>query len=658
MLTRVDLINFMSYENESITMGSDTAIAITGPNGAGKSTIVEAIVFGYWGVGRVPVADMVRKGAVDGMMVSLHHFDPKTKDTILVERGRTMNGKGFAKVKINGDIHCEGNDTKAWIETFLGMNKETFLLTSYYGSAGGALEDSLMDTTSAERWETFQKIGRVTVYQKAEKRAKEWQSELARDRIALNSRIQMKRETTIEDLSDIENAILRGVDRVQLLKDRLGEWKEMAKRDAEVRETLAKEEERLSNWEAALDDLRRTQKSKLEKRKVAEKAEAEAVKAMEATQARLDTAEKRVLSDKDRKEFEGYQRTTVESLAKSKSMIALYQSGVAVDHAEDHTCPLCKNEVSATIIADWNSEIDRLTEYVKKLDRNLVLYKKTLDDSRISQQTASTARENLQRQKAEVDKQKDIRIEMDRDILELEEWIEKCEEKVTAKKKEIAGLKKTIPDEELDIDGCAKELGNEERNLKTLKEDLSQERENQKELSKLKKELGDLDAQLESAKLLVTGFGKYGIPQELITSLITEVARLATECYQNFDAGDISIEITEGEKPGIGFALTDRKGKRLYEALSAGEKVMYYVSMRTAVSQVMSGVGEVNIDWLILDEIMGNLTQENRDNMMRLTSNVLRKMFPKLLMVSHVEVRDVFDRTITVRADEGISHVA
>jgi DNA repair exonuclease SbcCD ATPase subunit len=126
--------------------------------------------------------------------------------------------------------------------------------------------------------------------------------------------------------------------------------------------------------------------------------------------------------------------------------------------------------------------------------------------------------------------------------------------------------------------------------------------------------------------------------------------------YQEFDNGTIEVrEVEDRGKPGIEFYLIDRKGERTFGQLSAGEKVMFFISIRVAIAQIVAAKKNVQIDYLVLDEAMGNLSEKRRDDLIRVVNKVLRKLFPQVLMVSHTEMRDIFSQTIKVSAENGIS---
>jgi len=88
-----------------------------------------------------------------------------------------------------------------------------------------------------------------------------------------------------------------------------------------------------------------------------------------------------------------------------------------------------------------------------------------------------------------------------------------------------------------------------------------------------------------------------------------------------------------------------------------GEKVMFFISVRVAIAQIVSVDSPLTVDFLILDEVMANLSPKSRDNLIRLVNKVLRKIFPQLLMVSHTPMRDIFSQTITVTAENDVSSI-
>ncbi len=162
--------------------------------------------------------------------------------------------------------------------------------------------------------------------------------------------------------------------------------------------------------------------------------------------------------------------------------------------------------------------------------------------------------------------------------------------------------------------------------------------------------------EMVSANLLKEAWSRYGIPLQLIERLNKRIEERSSAVYQEFDNGRIEVrEVEDRGKPGIQFYLVDRKGARTFNQLSKGEKVMFFVAIRVAVAQIVAEDSPITVDYLILDEVMGNLSPKRRDDLIRLINKVLRKLFPQVIMVSHTEMRDIFSQTIRVVEENDVS---
>jgi len=158
--------------------------------------------------------------------------------------------------------------------------------------------------------------------------------------------------------------------------------------------------------------------------------------------------------------------------------------------------------------------------------------------------------------------------------------------------------------------------------------------------------------------LLKDAWSRYGIPLQLIDRICRQIEERASAVYKEFDNGRIEVrEVEDRGKPGIQFYLVDRKGDRTFNQLSMGEKVMFFVAIRVAVAQIVAADMPILVDYLILDEVMANLSPKRRDDLVRLINKVLRKIFPQVMMVSHTEMRDIFSQTIRVTAENEVSKI-
>jgi len=89
-----------------------------------------------------------------------------------------------------------------------------------------------------------------------------------------------------------------------------------------------------------------------------------------------------------------------------------------------------------------------------------------------------------------------------------------------------------------------------------------------------------------------------------------------------------------------------------------GEKVMFFISIRVAIAQIVAEDSPITVDFLVLDEVLGNLSPKRRDDLVRLINKTLRKVFPQLILVTHTTMPDIFDKTIEVSMRNDVSSVA
>jgi DNA repair exonuclease SbcCD ATPase subunit len=226
--------------------------------------------------------------------------------------------------------------------------------------------------------------------------------------------------------------------------------------------------------------------------------------------------------------------------------------------------------------------------------------------------------------------------------------------------KELKGYDKIV-EQMKDLDSSISELQTEKGSIETkltyTRKAIESYREDSKKRKDLIKTVKDLELKAAAYRHVSTGFSRYNIPVKLLRNLRTALEKKATRIYHEFAGGSIRIDDVEGSKPGIDFVLEDESGKKSYKVLSSGEKVMVFLSIRCALTQIINATRNNKIDFLILDEVAGNLSPSKREDLTKLINKLLRTFFPQVFMVSHVELRDIFNKTLHVVKEGGISHV-
>jgi DNA repair exonuclease SbcCD ATPase subunit len=658
MLEKITVKNWAAFESASKTLDQGSVL-LTGDNGAGKSAFIEAIPYALFGIARKPIADMVRKDSDGVMSVRLDYERGHA-----IVRGRRADGKGVLKIlDTTGDqtgdppekVIVQGEEAQAWIDNWLGYGKEMYLLTAYYKSRG-KLSDNLLYVTSSERWSTLQRIAQLALYQRAEREAKAWRASVTRDVDQVTTRITMLNES-MDDEDELKASITTATVGVKSLKEK----KNAATAEQKARETVSREYNGAVNEVCGFIQNCESLKKRLSE---SERSQLRLETSVNTMRLRKEALEKKLAEYRGKRLIE--KGRLEETLAKSVSeqaqlmvKTALLSTALEGVKGSFTACPLCSGPVSDHTVADWNKECADLRKRIVTLDQSISSDRKVLeaDDTACRQVelTESALTEAINGLDAAT---KDFKFAV-RDVTSARLALKAADEAVTDAVKKRDSLFKTLPPEpNPSVADLSHDLGNAESELAGLKADMEDLHAKKKKLKDSEAILVDHQVNLKAAEILTLGFGKYGIPKDILADFITRLGELATEAYSSFGSGVISVDVSEDEKPTVEFNLTDRKGKRDFESLSEGEQLMYYLSVRVALSQIMVEMGVQQVDWLILDEGMGCLTPENRDVMLRVITTTLKKVFPRLIVVSHVPVREVFDVVVTVTCENEVSHVA
>lgn len=661
MLKELQVKNWLSYETEKVTFSDQsTTVAVVGDNGHGKSSLLEAIPFCLFGDGRDDTKKLIRLGSEGGMSTKVTLSDvPGPGREMVIERGVTDAGNGYTKVWIDGDLiekagaKSSNNKAQDFINTTLGLDKETFTLTSFFGLG---TNDSLMQVTPSTRLETLQKLAGIDVCQKfhrkaneeaknyqqsadKEKRAIELLSESVEDTSSLNTQIEKAKEELTAKNSEIERLY---VERTKL------------RADEDRYQGLLREKEGLDQRRQML----MKQKDKYDKQKRSE--EAAVASAKEDAQALLEERKEVEAALNGMKSVEQMQEKLEASIiAKTEAVAAIDLRRTALQTNTD-VCPLCGGPLSDEARKKWSVEIEELSQErdkqkgsaddIKKLINRRENLEKKLE--KLKRTMADTTKSGEQAEKVA----KEAALESKKTASELV----KVESRLKTIGEEMVGYDVIVDH----IQKLDRELGEVQTAVGSLEGEIKSYRQRIEASKKAKKTIRGLEEKVseymelaQGYKVVAEAFSRYAIPVQLLRKIREEIEKRSTRVYQQFNYGQILIRDIEGARPGVEFVLLDEMGERSYKALSAGEKVMMFLSVRVAITQIINGARRNMIDFLILDEVAGNLSPQKRESLTKLINTLLIKYFPQVFMVSHVELRDIFDRTVHVTKEEGVSHV-
>lgn len=647
MITRVRLKNFLSYEDETVELGGST-IAVTGENGAGKSSLLEAIPYALFGLGRDTMGNMSRINGDGSHEVIVWIGD------VEVKRGRKGSGTGYCEVRIDGDLKAKGKEATEWIQQYLGMDADTFMLTAFFG-LHDVRHDPLIRVLPSARLETLQKLSEVGPYRLFHKRAKE---EYARAAKAVDQAMARKdgAESAMGDPDEIkslmveeEKALHDAEEQYRLSKER----KSKLLVEEEKYQAFLREKSELGIERKTLDrDIRQVEHERQEAERSLESAK---TTSEESRSAKKKIKLPAIKPEDYREEIE---RMTAQIGEAAGRLDLLRQAGTF----EGNTCPLCLSHVSDEQLSAWETEREELEARISQLQADSGTKRSAMrrfNDLRneldaLGDSIASAVGAGEKAQKAITD--------CDRELSRLRSEKEKKDGRYIDLQERLGDdyqrLHRDIEAVNEQLDGSSGDMRAAKRGIRAYKDQLEAIKQTRKEIAEYGKVIKSNSVRMQAAELLVSAWSRYGIPMRLMRETMQTIANVSTEVYKEFDDGRITVqEVEDRGKPGVEFFLEDRKGQRTFAQLSAGEKVMFFVAVRVAVAEIVARSGARAADFLILDEAMGNLSPKRRDDLIRLINKVLRNRYPQVVMVSHTEMRDIFTETLRVSAENGISRI-
>lgn len=656
MIKRLVLHNFLSHENSEIVMDGVNIISVIGEVGSGKSALLESIYYVLYGEGRTNSLKQLVTRNKEEMSVTM---DLEINgNSYIIKRGIKSLGAGYISIIKNGEeTESAGKAlSEEWINDTLGMNLDMFLLTSYFGTGES---DKLLKTTPSERLETIQKIVKADqyfeYYEIVNKRIK-----VIKNKIEVLEDIIEARKLDKKDFNDFEIKkddkekelikIKNKLDELNLEKNDLqierNKFKiclqEKAKTDQEIKDCneliITHEddnEEMIENKEKDVNDIK---KLKLKEKELIE-----------------------LLKNKDIVKYEEEKINYIKKIESNESMKRLYDTALNIPEGEELICPLCRNEISDSNINEW---VDEAVNIEKSVKASHILIKKL--ESEIF-----SIRENKKHLLKVQEELEDIIYrcgEYDSKINKNNIKINNYKGKLESLKSRIKILKdilKSYPFIESEIERVESEIRNRQKSIGSLlsdinniKEDMKEEKIKKLEIDKKRKEINNYRKILQALDILSNAWSRYGIPYELTENLKQELSKEATELLSYFMDGEVSIEdIEERGKPGIEFYLNDLGYKRAYKELSTGQKVILGLCIRCAISMILRREVNTQIDFLILDEVAGNLDSNKKDELVLLIKKILSKHYKQIFVVSHNKLKDIFDRTFEIVLENGVSYV-
>lgn len=655
MLSSISLKNFLSYENVRVDFEGAESISLVGENGSGKSSLLEALPFADYGIGRYQYpAEYTRLNAGDSFEVEVIRKDtPGSGDVLRVRRG-LKDGKGFARLWLNDELLAKGKDVAPNVLRLTGLDADSFMLTSFFGLGDNDKSDPLLKVIPSKCLETLQKIANVYIYTKFYKRVVDDLKSVKSVMALLENSVEIM-EKVVEDVPSLKKSLERVKGQEDALVIKLGDLR--TKRN----DLMIKEEK----YQAVIRERDTMQERRKQLRSVVDKAGKQLRSLQSDIKSSKDSLDEMI--EKRESLQDKLKQSNINELSEECNVLYSEISGkvtvrelkdvaVSSDDLSTSACPLCESPITEETIKSWHKDIARLDKELTKLKENVANKNENVKSLRKSDKRLAVLKRDVTNLidliKDVQRKFKDLKMRRTTD----EDALNKADSRYTGlcKKLNSSGYSKVSTDlQEINdrVETHQRKSGAVKQEISTLQDSIAENIKRNKELKSSKQELSQSKKTARALSILVDAWSRYGIPLNLLKDLTVAIEEKATEIYQEFDSGAILIQNVEGNKPGLRFVLSDRKGTRSFSGLSLGEKVMFFIAVRVAVSQIITAAKDIKIDYLVLDEGMGNLSPDNRDNLVRLINRILRKIFPQVIMVSHTEMRSIFSRTIQVEVE-------
>lgn len=661
MLRKIELINFLSYSQESVELDEAT-VSVVGDNGQGKSSLLEAVAFCLYGISRYKtINQLVRIGSSGDMVVNLTLGDlPTPGSSIVVTRGYSLKKEaGFLKVHCGEELLAKGgaaatnNPAQKYINNILGADVATFMLTAFFGLGGS---DSLMKVGPAEKLEMLQRLAGASLCReineaagkerkafeqkiKSEQRAAEVLAGVLKD----NGELEASLESTRNDLA----LITGNHERALALK------KELEESDSARRELLGKRDVLAGNRKRIEQEVKRAEGLQIEAQKTLQKNLADRetyTRSIESLQAEL--------ADKDELELDEARGNIQIEIALAKADWKLMDASLEADTGSG--CPLCHGPVSPLVQEEWRARRDVALKAVSSAQEALGKVVEELRVVQASRKKLEAAEASLERIEGGIqDHQAAVeRLEAGKlDLVKQREALDREVRGIQEKLETIEDVSDKLRKVEEHITRYVGQIAGFRNDIKHKQAELEESRKAQERAEELAASIVRLNRDMRAAALVEEAFSRYAIPMEMLKRLRKDIEHRASLLFREFAEGNVVIQDTEGARPGVEFVLVDGTGERTYDGLSEGEKTMFSMAVRIAVTQRENKLRDSKVDFLVLDEVSGHLSPGKRDALTMIIQKILKKYFRQIFMVSHAPMREIFSRTLEVKKVDGVSRV-
>lgn len=681
-LINLKLINFLSHLNSEIPI-ENGVIGIFGEiendpdksNGAGKSSIVEAIVYGFYGLSRIDSEkSLIRENSLENMWVELEYENKENK--YFIKRGRKQDNKPILEFKIN-NISEDGNTivetNEKIIESLGGIDKDLFINSIIFLQLDSKY---FLSFSPNERMDFIIKICQ------GEKFNSYIEDVLSKTKFKNNTLGILRIELGRLDIEKVK------IELGELVRENDLTEKFLEKRKLVLEETNKKIElyekliyKKIGNIENR-DELIKNLNGMINKLKLdldRKSKEIEGLKKEINENFIIDFYNK-----KDNFNEFNLEKTEKDHTDLTKQNIILNEKiGFLLKTIKEKEndiekiinlkeCPVCLSEINEKKIKELNNKSketiekkqnelkveckksDEINTKVREIKEQIDLFQSFRND-KIEYEGMIKNKEKVEietKEKKEIENQlleyQSKLIQLNTDIYEADQV------KLNRYKSELGKYKGNRQVYKEQVEGCQKKINENKVKTELLLVKIAEEKQLKENADQIKKQLSLLEESLQIFKKL---------KQIVISNNLIQFENITNQYLEllNFNLiGKIKFqpykELSSKEKRNSLEIFWEGEKDRNIRLLSGGQKTIINIAIRLAIVFLIHRNYQINFDFLIFDETFGSVDKKYQSFILDLLKK-LSESFKTILFITHLPINEEIDKKIIVSMKDEISYI-
>lgn len=196
------------------------------------------------------------------------------------------------------------------------------------------------------------------------------------------------------------------------------------------------------------------------------------------------------------------------------------------------------------------------------------------------------------------------------------------------------------------------------------KQDLEEQKKLLKKQKKIQSKVKRLEVKVRNLSILEAALGNRGIKQDIIDDLIPVFEekikyylRQLTDGIQIKLSTTVKAKSVDKEIDRFTILVYSGKNKVNFDLVGGGIKKVIQIAISFALSEFALEQNGTKTDFILLDEMFGELDEVARQNLIKLLEN-MQKRFKNIIIISHIqEVQDLIKNQIEVIQENGVSKI-